>query len=219
MRRGRRRRLCPLCCRPGRKLPSPRGFSSRHSRSSATLSVCHHDPPSNTSKRACSLRRHRQGAGTQKTPRGGRSPATRNSSTRKSQLFHLRWFIQKNPLRSAPRSTNPSSLPNERIAVEVHSTEHASHEAPLPPDTRAPTLTSVIATQAGEREAKDFLATANAVMPPGGKVPEVFTHRCALAYSRIVAVRRGPYTAVLAHGWGGFGGGRGMPAGFPKTRR
>lgn len=62
--------------------------------------------------------------------------------------------------------------------VEVHGTEHASHEAPLPPDTRAPTLTSVIATHAGEREAEDFLAAASAVMPPGGKVPEVFTHRC-----------------------------------------
>lgn len=60
----------------------------------------------------------------------------------------------------------------------MHSTEHSSHEAPLPPDTRAPTLTSVIATQAGEREAADFLAATNAVMPPGGKVPEVFTHRC-----------------------------------------
>lgn len=68
--------------------------------------------------------------------------------------------------------------PHTHNTVEVHSTEHPSHEAPLPPDTRAPTLTSVIATQAGEREAEDFLAAANAVMPPGGKVPEVFTHRC-----------------------------------------
>lgn len=63
----------------------------------------------------------------------------------------------------------------------MHSTERETsshdHEAPLPPDTRAPTLTSVIATQAGEREAADFLAAANAVMPPGGKIPEVFTHR------------------------------------------
>lgn len=81
-----------------------------------------------------------------------------------------------------PKWTNFSTRIDDQTTinqstVEVHNTEHSSHEAPLPPDTRAPTLTSVIATQAGEHEAEDFLAAANAVMPPGGKVPEVFTRR------------------------------------------
>lgn len=61
--------------------------------------------------------------------------------------------------------------------VQSTVTDDSSYEAPLPPDTRAPTLTSVIASHAGEQEAAEFLAAANAVMPHGGKVPELFTRR------------------------------------------
>lgn len=58
------------------------------------------------------------------------------------------------------------------------SSEHTStHEAPLPPDTRPPTLTSVIANHVGEKEAEDYLAGANAALPPVGKVSELFNHR------------------------------------------
>ena len=71
-------------------------------------------------------------------------------------------------------------------AMEVHSStttappassEQSSHEAPLPPDTRAPTLTSVIATPEGDHEAADLMVPANPALPPGGKVPELFSHR------------------------------------------
>lgn len=55
----------------------------------------------------------------------------------------------------------------------VMSSEHtSSNEAPLPPDTRAPTLKSVITEHSGEVvEGDSFMSRDGLVLPPGGKVP------------------------------------------------
>lgn len=55
--------------------------------------------------------------------------------------------------------------------------EHTStHEAPLPPDTRAPKLKSVITGHAGDvTEVESFMSPENLVLPPRGKVPEFVT--------------------------------------------
>lgn len=100
----------------------------------------------------------------------------------KVHLFSRIYHVQ--PLGSLIRPLSPIiHVLVQKPTAQVQSpgppvlSEHSSLEAPLPPDTRAPTLTSVIAGRPGgeSQEPSEYLPMASTSMTPGGKVP--FTSR------------------------------------------